>query len=103
MNESGTTNAALQEIRKTKDTAARLANGDYPEDADHIRVLAGLIQKLAEQVERLAGDGGTGTMSTGRADAAASQTARKDAEAAVEEDRTPQDAPAEPLNDRSEL
>ena len=109
MNDPGTTNALLQEVRKTRDTAARLANGDYPEDADHIRVLAGMIQKLAEQVERLAGsDGGAGSAPSagsttgGPTNTTASQPARKDAEAAVEEDRTPQDAPAEPLNDRSE-
>jgi hypothetical protein len=45
---------ALAEIRKVKDTADRLANGSYPEDADHIRVLAGMIHQLAEQLERLA-------------------------------------------------
>ena len=53
------TQAAVDEVRKTKETAARLANGEYPEDADHIRVLAGMIQKLAEQIERLAGSGAT--------------------------------------------
>lgn len=46
--------AALTEIRKVRQTAERLANGDYPDDADHVRVLAGLIKQLAEQVERLA-------------------------------------------------
>jgi hypothetical protein len=46
--------AALAEIRKVRETAERLANGDYPADADHIRVLAGMIHQLAEQVERLA-------------------------------------------------
>jgi hypothetical protein len=34
---------AVLGIQKTKDTASRLANGEYPEDADHIRVLAGMI------------------------------------------------------------
>ena len=47
-------NAALTEIRKVRETAERLANGNYPADADHVRVFAGLIQHLAEQVERLA-------------------------------------------------
>jgi hypothetical protein len=86
------TQAALDEVRKTRDTAARLANGDSSEDADHIRVLAGMIQKLAEQVERLA-IGGTASVST-------SGTARsaeaKDSEAAGEEDQTPEQAPADP-------
>ena len=45
----------LAEAQKTKETAAKLANGDYPKDADHVRVLAGMIQKLAEQVAQLAG------------------------------------------------
>jgi cytochrome c556 len=102
MNDPGTTNAALQEVRKTRDTAARLANGDYPEDADHVRVLAGMIQQLAEQIERLTDGSAVGTVTSGRPDAAADQPARKDAEAAVEEDQTPRDAPAQPINDRSE-
>jgi hypothetical protein len=46
--------AALTEIRKVRETAERLANGDYPADADHVRVLAGMIHQLAEHVERLA-------------------------------------------------
>lgn len=45
--------AVVEEARKTKETADRLANGDYPEDADHIRVVAGMVRQLAEQVERL--------------------------------------------------
>ena len=103
MSDPGTRTAALQEIRKTRDTASRLANGDYPEDADHVRVLAGMIQQLAEQMERLAGsDGRSASATEGRSDVAAYQAARKDAEAAVEEDRTPREAPAEPIDDRSE-
>jgi hypothetical protein len=54
---------AVAEARKTKETASRLANGEYPEDVDHIRVLAGLIQQLAGQVERLAA-GSTATART---------------------------------------
>jgi len=46
--------AVLAEIRKTRETADRLANGDYPEGADHIRVLAGMVKQLADQMERLA-------------------------------------------------
>lgn len=44
---------ALAEIASVRETADRVANGDAPEDADQIRVLAGLIRQLAEQVERL--------------------------------------------------
>jgi hypothetical protein len=45
--------AVVEEARKTKETADRLAHGDYPGEADHIRVLAGMVRQLAEQVERL--------------------------------------------------
>jgi hypothetical protein len=47
--------APLAEITKVKETAERMANGDYPAEADQTRALAGLIHQLAEQVERLAG------------------------------------------------
>lgn len=45
--------AVVEEARKTKETADRLANGNYPGEADHIRVLAGMVRQLAEQVERM--------------------------------------------------
>lgn len=46
--------AILAELRSTKDTADRIANGDSPkEGADDVRVLAGLVHQIAEQVERL--------------------------------------------------
>jgi hypothetical protein len=93
----------IEETRKTKQTAARLANGEYPKDADHIRVLAGMIQQLAGQIERLAGaavEGDDGAEpSTGSA--AGMQAGAKEAEAAVEEDQTPEDAPADPISDRT--
>jgi hypothetical protein len=95
---TGEMQGVFDEARKTAETAARLANGDYPEDADHVRVLAGMIQKVAEQVARLA-DGGSSSSSG--SDAALSRR-NKDAEAAAEEDQTPQDAPAQPINDRAE-
>jgi hypothetical protein len=48
--------AILAEARKTKETAERMANGEGPPgEADDIRVLAGMIHQIAEQVERLAG------------------------------------------------
>ena len=47
--------AALAEIRKVKETAERLANGETPDEADQTRVLAGLVFQLAEQMERLEG------------------------------------------------
>jgi hypothetical protein len=46
--------AIRAEAEATAETADKLANGNYPEDADHIRVLAGMIKQVAEQVERLA-------------------------------------------------
>jgi hypothetical protein len=47
--------AILAEARKTKDTAERMANGEGPPgEADDIRVLAGMVHQVAEQVERLA-------------------------------------------------
>jgi hypothetical protein len=45
----------LAEVRKTKETADRMANGESPKPgADDIRVLAGMVHQVAEQVERLA-------------------------------------------------
>lgn len=91
------TDAVMAEARKTKETAAKLANGDYPEDADHVRVLAGMIQKLAEQVETLAGVAATAPASS---PSGSRSPESKDAEAALEEDQTPRDAPADPISHR---
>ena len=53
-NEDGA-NLIVAEVRKTKETADRIANGDSPKSgADDVRVLAGLVHQIAEQVERLA-------------------------------------------------
>jgi hypothetical protein len=47
--------AILAEARKTRETAERMANGQSPPgEADDVRVLAGMIHQVAEQVERLA-------------------------------------------------
>ena len=47
--------AIIAEARKTKETAERMANGEGPPgEADDIRVLAGMVHQIAEQVERLA-------------------------------------------------
>jgi hypothetical protein len=47
--------AIVAEARKTKETAERMANGGGPPgEADDIRVLAGMVHQVAEQVERLA-------------------------------------------------
>lgn len=86
--------AILAEVRTTKDTADRVANGESTDEADDVRVLAGLIRQLAEQVERLVEErvsarGGDPTW------------VRAERDMELEEDRTPQDAPAAPLNDRA--
>ena len=81
--------AVATEAAKTKETADRLANGDYPEDADHVRVLAGMVKQLADQMERLA----SATDAQG--------VSAHDREVVLEEDQTPERAPAQPLDDRS--
>jgi hypothetical protein len=44
----------LAEVRNAKETAERIANGESPkEGADELRVVAGLVHQIAEQVERL--------------------------------------------------
>lgn len=63
MGEADGVEAILAEARKTRETAERMANGDGPPgEADDVRVLAGMIHQVAEQVERLAGvvAGGSG-------------------------------------------
>lgn len=89
--------AIQAEAKKTKETAERLANGDYPDGADHIRVLAGMISQLAEQIERLASPGSVTSDERGK-----DRHADPDGpEVEPEEDRTPEDAPAEPADDRA--
>ena len=54
--DTGDAEAIVLEARKTKETAERMANGEGPPaEADDIRVLAGMVHQVAEQVERLAG------------------------------------------------
>jgi len=56
---------ALTEVAKVKETAERLAKGEAASGADQIRVLAGLIHQLAEQVERIIDIGAMTPMGTG--------------------------------------
>ena len=52
----------VAESRKAKETADRIANGESPKSgAEDVRVLAGLVHQIAEQVERLAEMVRTGT------------------------------------------
>jgi hypothetical protein len=53
--------AIRAEAAATKETADRMANGETPAAADDIRVLAGMVRQLADQIERLATAFGAGT------------------------------------------
>ena len=64
--------AIRAEAASTKETADRLANGDYPEGADETRVLAGMVKQLAEQIERLAAMASSSSTSSGSPDAVSS-------------------------------
>jgi hypothetical protein len=81
--------AIALEARKTRDTADRIANGEQPQEADDVRVLAGMIRQVADQVERLTalldGSGSSGGPSD-----------QHERERLAEEDVSPGDAPAEP-------
>jgi hypothetical protein len=84
--------AALLEVTKVKETAGRVANGDATSDADQVRVVAGLVHQLAEQTERM----------LERIRSPLSEDMEElDATLLREEDRTPEVAPAAPLDDRS--
>jgi len=91
--ESGNVDAVRLEIRKIKETAERMANGNYPEEADQLRSVAGLVHHLAEQTERL--------IEPMRSPLGAAVDDRHDAEVALEEDRSPERGPAAPLDDRT--
>lgn len=93
--------AARTEATKIKETAERLANGDSPEGADHIRVLAGMIHQLAEQVERLASQMSESTSGSDQARFEPSVEPSDEAGEGLEEDITPERAPAQPADDRS--
>jgi hypothetical protein len=83
-----------------------MANGEFPDEADHTRALAGLVRQLAEQLERHLDNRepaaprvapGAGSTSGG----ARLPAAPVDESAGPEEDRTPEDAPADPADDRA--
>jgi hypothetical protein len=94
---------AIAEVVKVRETAEKLANGDYPEEADHVRVLAGLIHQLAEPVERLNTQNAAPPQpSSSTTENGSVHAGQQVAGAAVEEDITPERAPAQPLNDRTE-
>jgi hypothetical protein len=81
--------AIALEARKTRDTADRIANGEQPQEADDVRVLAGMIRQVADQLERL----------TALLDGSGSSSRPSDQHERgrlAEEDVSPEDAPAEP-------
>jgi hypothetical protein len=51
--EADSKDAPLAEVTKVKETAERLANGEAADGVDQVRILAGLVFQLAEQIERL--------------------------------------------------
>jgi hypothetical protein len=93
---SGDLEAARLEIRKVKETAERMAKGDYPGEADQVRALAGLVHQLAEQTERLVDPMGA-PIGSRFGDQSVDQ---HDTEVILEEDRSPERGPASPLGDR---
>jgi len=101
MSDPGMMEGVIAEVRKVRETADKLAEGDYPEGADHVRVLAGMIRQLAEQVERLAVDTGPAA-ARGTGPAVDPETVEHDRDALLEEDRSPERAPAAPLADRAD-
>ena len=109
MSDAGTMQGAITEVRKVRETADKLAGGDYPGEADHTRVLAGMIRQLAEQIERLAGDtdrasarGSKPAAARGTGPAVDPETVDHDRDAFLEEDRSPETAPAAPLANRAD-
>ena len=104
--------AALAEIKKVSQSAERLAKGDSTEEADHVRVLAGLVHQLAEHTERLfrartgplvpaSADPSSGVASHPAEAGPLSASPGHDRDVALEEDRSPEDPPAEPIDDRT--
>ena len=88
---SRTGTGAVDEIRAEVDavieTAGKVAHEGLDPSADSVRVLAGLVLQLAEQVGRVL-DGSTATSLADRSP--------NEVDAPIEEDITPEDAPAEP-------
>jgi hypothetical protein len=80
---------AHAEVASVIETASKVANEGLAPGADGPRVLAGLIKQLAEQVARLAQSSAPGS-------GIAPDRSPNENEAPAEEDRSPQEAPADP-------
>jgi hypothetical protein len=109
MSDPGMLQGVAAEARKVRETADKLAEGDSPEGADTVRMLAGMIRQLAEQVERLAVDtvpaaarGTEPTVARGTGPAVDPEAVQHDRDVVLEEDRSPERAPAAPLADRAD-
>lgn len=94
--------SALVQIGKVKETAEHLAKDDSPPGADQFRVIAGLVHQLAEHVERVVAAGGQPPIPGREGYPEDRADERHDMDVMLEEDRTPDEAPAEPLNDRTQ-
>ena len=109
MADPGMLQGVAAEARKVRETADKLAEGDSPEGADTVRVLAGMIRQLAEQVERLAVDtvpaaarGTEPAAARGAGPAVDPEAVQHDRDVVLEEDRSLERAPAAPLADRAD-
>ena len=84
---AGTIQGARTEVDAVIETAGRVAHEGLDPNADSVRVLAGLVLQLAEQVGRLIDGGGMATSAS---------RSPNEVDAPTEEDTSPGDAPAEP-------
>lgn len=85
--EAGTIQGARAEVDAVIETAGKVAHEGLDPSADSVRVLAGLVLQLAEQVGRVLDDAATSTTDDG---------SPNEADTPTEEDTSPGDAPAEP-------
>ena len=84
---AGAVQGARVEVDAVIETAGKVAHEGLDPSADSVRVLAGLVLQLAEQVGRLL----DGVATTASADRSPNET-----DTPTEEDSSPGDAPAEP-------
>ena len=85
---AATVEGARAEIDAVIETAGKVAHEGLDPNADSVRVLAGLVLQLAEQVGRLVDRAATSSATTDRSP--------NEADAPIEEDVSPGEAPARP-------
>ena len=88
----------VAEIRSTRETAEKIAKDGATEGTDVARLLAGLIAHLADQMEKLAAASSSSSSSDGP-EQGREDSGTQIADATLEEDVSPQDAPAAPARD----